>query len=54
MPMAQGGQGFGMNINGALADATNYYVDGFNDRNPRGSAAGAAQYERHAGVQLRV
>ena len=38
MPMAQGGQGSGMNINGARADATNYYVDGFNDRNPRGAA----------------
>src|SRR6185295_19050248 len=41
MPMAQGGQGSGMNINGARSDSTNYYVDGFNDRNPRGAAAQA-------------
>jgi Carboxypeptidase regulatory-like domain/TonB dependent receptor-like, beta-barrel/TonB-dependent Receptor Plug Domain len=41
VPMAQGGQGSGLNINGARSDSTNYYVDGFNDRNPRGAAAQA-------------
>lgn len=39
MPMAQGGQGSGLNVNGARSDSTNYTVDGFNDRNPRGAAA---------------
>jgi len=37
-PRAQGGQGSGLNVNGARADNTNYYVDGFNNRNPRGAA----------------
>ncbi len=41
MPAAQGSQGSGLNVNGARADSTNYYVDGFNDRNPRGAAAQA-------------
>jgi len=39
MPRSQGGQGSAMNINGARADNTNFYVDGFNNRNPRGAAA---------------
>ena len=39
VPMAQGGQGSGMNINGARSDNTNYRVDGFDDRNIRGAAA---------------
>jgi hypothetical protein len=39
VPQAQGGQGSGLAINGARSDSTNYYVDGFNDRNPRGAAA---------------
>jgi len=39
VPMAQGGQGSGMNVNGARSDNTNYSVDGFNNRNPRGAAA---------------
>ena len=38
MPQAEGGQGSGLNINGARADSTNYYVDGFSNRNPRGAA----------------
>lgn len=39
VPMAQGGQGSGLNVNGARSDSTNYTVDGFNNRNPRGAAA---------------
>lgn len=39
VPMAQGGQGSGLNINGARADSTNYSVDGFDSRNPRGAAS---------------
>lgn len=39
VPKAQGGQGSAMNVNGARADATNFYVDGFNNRNARGAAA---------------
>lgn len=39
IPMAQGGQGSGLNVNGARADSTNYSVDGFNSRNPRGAAS---------------
>ncbi|MBI4905568.1 MAG: TonB-dependent receptor [Acidobacteria bacterium] len=39
MPNAQGGQGSFASINGARADSTNFYVDGFNNRNPRGAAA---------------
>ncbi|MDX1981680.1 MAG: TonB-dependent receptor [Bryobacteraceae bacterium] len=38
-PMAQGGQGSGLNVGGARSDSTNYSVDGFNNRNPRGAAA---------------
>ncbi len=38
MPRAQGGQGSGLNVNGARADSTNFSVDGFNNRNPRGAA----------------
>ncbi len=41
LPKAQGGQGSALNINGARADNTNFYVDGFNNRNPRGAAAQA-------------
>ncbi|MBK5294845.1 MAG: TonB-dependent receptor [Acidobacteriia bacterium] len=39
VPRAQGGQGSSLNVNGARADNTNYSVDGFNNRNPRGAAA---------------
>ncbi len=39
VPMAQGGQGSGLNVNGARSDSTNYSVDGFNNRNPRGAGA---------------
>jgi len=39
IPKAQGGQGSAMNINGARATNTNFYVDGFNNRNARGAAA---------------
>ncbi|MCL5742478.1 MAG: carboxypeptidase regulatory-like domain-containing protein, partial [Acidobacteria bacterium] len=39
LPKAQGGQGSAMAINGSRADNTNFYVDGFNDRNARGAAA---------------
>ena len=39
MPKAQGGQGSALNVNGARADSTNFYVDGFSNRNPRGAAA---------------
>ena len=39
IPMAQGGQGSGLNVNGARADSTNYSVDGFNSRSPRGAAS---------------
>lgn len=39
IPMAQGGQGSGLNVNGARSDSTNYSVDGFNSRNPRGAAS---------------
>jgi len=38
---AQGGQGSAMNIHGARATNTNFYVDGFDNRNPRGAAAQA-------------
>jgi hypothetical protein len=37
VPMAQGGQGSGLNVNGSRSDSTNYSVDGFNNRNPRGA-----------------
>lgn len=40
-PKAQGGQGSAMNIHGARATNTNFYVDGFDNRNPRGAAAQA-------------
>ena len=39
LPKAEGGQGSAMNINGARADSTNFYVDGFNNRNAKGAAA---------------
>jgi len=39
IPKAEGGQGSALNVNGARADATNFYVDGFNNRNARGAAA---------------
>ncbi len=39
LPRAQGGQGSALNINGARATNTNFYVDGFNNRNARGAAA---------------
>ncbi|MBI3684113.1 MAG: TonB-dependent receptor [Acidobacteria bacterium] len=39
MPTAQGGQGSFAAVNGARSDSTNFYVDGFNNRNPRGAAA---------------
>ncbi len=39
LPRAQGGQGSALNVNGARADSTNFYVDGMNNRNPRGAAA---------------
>jgi len=39
IPMAQGGQGSGLNVNGARSDSTNYSVDGFNSRNPRGAGS---------------
>lgn len=39
MRTAQGGQGSFAAINGARSDSTNFYVDGFNNRNPRGAAA---------------
>ena len=39
LPKAQGGQGSFAAINGARADSTNFYVDGFNNRNARGAAA---------------
>jgi hypothetical protein len=39
--VAEGGQGSFAAINGARADSTNFYVDGFNNRNPRGAAAQA-------------
>ncbi|MGH9661452.1 MAG: carboxypeptidase regulatory-like domain-containing protein, partial [Bryobacteraceae bacterium] len=40
-PRAQGGQGSALAVNGARADSTNFYVDGFSNRNPRGAAAQA-------------
>ncbi|MBI3209674.1 MAG: TonB-dependent receptor [Candidatus Solibacter usitatus] len=39
LPTAQGGQGSFAAINGARGDQTNFYVDGFSNRNPRGAAA---------------
>ena len=39
VPKAQGGQGSGLNVNGARASNTNFYVDGFDNRNARGAAA---------------
>ncbi|MBI1354924.1 MAG: TonB-dependent receptor plug domain-containing protein [Acidobacteria bacterium] len=39
VPKAEGGQGSAMNINGARASNTNFYVDGFDNRNARGAAA---------------
>ena len=39
IPKAQGGQGSALSVNGARSDNTNFYVDGFNDRNARGATA---------------
>ena len=39
IPKAEGGQGSFANINGARASNTNFYVDGFDNRNARGSLA---------------
>jgi len=39
VPKAEGGQGSALTVNGARADSTNFYVDGFNNRNARGAAA---------------
>jgi hypothetical protein len=41
VPRAEGGQGSALNVNGARASNTNFYVDGFDNRNPRGAAAQA-------------
>ncbi|MCS7023286.1 MAG: TonB-dependent receptor [Bryobacteraceae bacterium] len=38
-PVAQGGQGSALTVGGARADSTNFSVDGFNNRNPRGAGA---------------
>jgi outer membrane receptor protein involved in Fe transport len=40
-PVAQGGSGSAININGARSDNTNFVIDGFNDQNPRGGSAQA-------------
>ncbi|MBI1354923.1 MAG: TonB-dependent receptor plug domain-containing protein [Acidobacteria bacterium] len=39
VPKAEGGQGSGLAVNGARASNTNFYVDGFDNRNARGAAA---------------
>ncbi|MEZ5395902.1 MAG: TonB-dependent receptor [Bryobacterales bacterium] len=39
VPKAEGGQGSFANINGARASNTNFFVDGFDNRNARGAAA---------------
>jgi hypothetical protein len=39
VPKADGGQGSALNVNGARASNTNFYVDGFDNRNARGAAA---------------
>ena len=39
VPKATGGQGSFANINGARASNTNFFVDGFDNRNARGAAA---------------
>jgi len=39
VPRATGGQGSGLNVNGARATNTNMYVDGMNNRDPRGAGA---------------
>ncbi len=36
MPSAEGDQGSDLSVGGARADSTNFYVDGFNTRDPRG------------------
>lgn len=41
VPRAEDGQGSGLNVNGARASNTNFFVDGFDNRNPRGAAAQA-------------
>jgi outer membrane receptor protein involved in Fe transport len=40
-PIAQGGNGSAIAINGARSDNTNFVIDGFNDQNPRGGTAQA-------------
>jgi|GEM_PF-407005 len=39
VPKAEGGQGSALNVNGARASNTNFYVDGFDNRNARGAGA---------------
>ena len=39
MPKAEGATGSFASINGARGDSTNFYVDGFSDRNARGGDA---------------
>ena len=39
IPKAEGGQGSALAVNGARASNTNFYVDGFDNRNARGAAA---------------
>ena len=39
IPRAEGGQGSALNVNGARASNTNFFVDGFDNRNARGAAA---------------
>lgn len=41
VPKVEGGQGSALNVNGARASNTNFYVDGFDNRNARGAAAQA-------------
>jgi len=41
IPKAEGGQGSALNVNGARASNTNFYLDGFDNRNARGAAAQA-------------
>jgi hypothetical protein len=38
---AQGGQGSSLSVNGARADNTNFFIDGFNNQNARGGGANA-------------
>ncbi|MBL8176527.1 MAG: TonB-dependent receptor [Bryobacterales bacterium] len=41
VPKVEGGQGSALNVNGARASNSNFYVDGFDNRNARGAAAQA-------------